>query len=302
MKKSVLDRFSTALTIELRLADLTVQTYALEISFFLDYVEREWDGNLWDTVASLSRSDLEAYLLHRREESLDSRSIAKAISALRVFYRFLNQERISDKNPALLLQLPKMKKPLPNVMSVDEVETLLNAIDVSTCFGLRDRALFELIYSCGLRVSEACGLDLNDLFPHEGLIVVRGKGSKERYVPLGAEALWFLNQYLQNGRFELQQRASSVQDEKALFLNHYGKRLGRKGIWKRFNELAFRLGMEVKVHTLRHSFATHLLEGGAGLRAVQALLGHADISTTQIYTHLDKTVLAREYEHYHPHA
>lgn len=297
LRRRFLERFCASLSVELRLSDATVDTYSREIGFFLDFLQSQSDEDLWKNAVSRKQDDLESYLLSRRVSGLDSRSLAKAVSALRVLYRFLISERLTEENPALLLELPKSSRKLPEVMSLDQVERLFEAIDLSDCYGLRDRALFELIYSCGLRISEACSLDLTDLFPDEGLIIVRGKGDKQRYVPLGAEALWHLNRYLSEGRGEMQ---GSGEAQRALFLSRRGARIGRKGVWKRFNELVSGAGIEAKVHTLRHSFATHLLSGGAGLRAVQELLGHADISTTQIYTHLEKGELQRQHREFHP--
>lgn len=295
--KQVLELFDAYLRVDLRLAESSVDTYRREIGFFLKRFSGESSARLLEQSAQLDSSDLEDYLLERSSEGLDSRSIAKAVSCLRVFYRFLSASRLTDKNPASLLQLPRTGSHLPEVMSVEEVEQLFNQIDLKDCYGLRDRALFELIYSCGLRISESSNLDLTDVYPAEGLIIVRGKGDKQRYVPLGAEALWHLTQYLERGRRVMVREG---EDEDALFVSRLGKRIGRKGIWKRFNELTAAAGVSAKVHTLRHSFATHLLRGGAGLRAVQELLGHADISTTQIYTHVEQDALQEAHQQYHP--
>ena len=183
------------------------------------------------------------------------------------------------------------------MFSSEEVDTLLDAIDMSTPLGIRDRALFELIYSCGLRVSEAVNMTLDQMFIKQGLIKIKGKGSKERIVPIGDQAIYWLNQYTNNARPALLKKRVSF-----VFLNRWGKRLSRKGMWKRFKAIVEQAGLKGKIHTLRHSFATHLLKGGADLRAVQELLGHADIGTTQVYTHLDKEDLKKYHEMYHPRA
>jgi integrase/recombinase XerD len=183
------------------------------------------------------------------------------------------------------------------VLKVEEVESLLATIDTESATGLRDRALFELIYSCGLRISEAVELSPDSVYLTEGLIRVRGKGNKERLVPMGEEARYWLSRYLSDGRTRL---SKPTKPSRSLFLNNRGDGLSRKGMWKRFRELSERTGIEAKVHTLRHSFATHLLEGGADLRAVQELLGHADISTTQIYTHVEKADLKDYHRDHHP--
>jgi integrase/recombinase XerD len=216
---------------------------------------------------------------------------------LRSFFQFLVLEGVRSDNPALSVDMPKTEQRAPGVLTVEEVEALLNHIDVDTPFGLRDRALFELIYSCGLRISEAVELTLERLHLDEGIIRVRGKGDKERFVPVGGEATRWLESYLEHGRPALTRPGRR---NTFLFLNHRGDGLSRKGMWKRFHELCRRAGIEAKVHTLRHSYATHLLEGGADLRAVQELLGHSDISTTQIYTHIEKSRLKSYHREYHP--
>lgn len=196
-------------------------------------------------------------------------------------------ERIRIDNPADTLESPMREKNLPRVLSPEQVDTFLDSIRIDTPYGLRDRALFELIYSCGLRISEAVSLSLQALHFKEKVILVHGKGDKERLVPFGAEAEKWLSLYLQTARGELLGNRVSP----ALFINNRGTRLSRKGIWKRFQDIEVLSNIEAKVHTLRHSFATHLLAGGADLRSVQELLGHADVSTTQIYTHIEDDAL-----------
>ncbi len=210
---------------------------------------------------------------------------------------------LSLGNPAAALERPRATRRIPRVFSVEEVERFLAAIDVDTPPGVRDRALFELIYACGLRVSEAVALDIGSVRLDDGSVRVLGKGARERIVPLGDVAAAWLARYLHGARGKLRRTRTSagVGAENALFLNQRGGRLSRKGIWKRFNELMTRAGLTGKVHTLRHSFATHLLGGGADLRSVQELLGHADITTTQIYTHVDRDDLKQQHRRYHPH-
>ncbi len=294
MKEEILRRFEANLLVELRLSQNSIETYKREITFFLEHIGMEKEIS-WSLFSTIKTAELEDYLLARKKMELSSRTIAKAVSCLRVFFRFLETERVIDRNPALLLQLPKAAVRLPEVISLEEVEEFLETIKLDEWNGIRDRAIFEMIYSCGLRISEACGLNVTDIFPDEGVIIVRGKGDKQRYVPLGAEALYYLNIYLAESRVK-----KVKQNEEALFINRLGSRITRKGVWKRFNEWAVQAGVGAKVHTLRHSFATHLLEGGAGLRAVQVLLGHSDISTTQIYTHVDRSLLQKNHKNYHP--
>jgi integrase/recombinase XerD len=192
--------------------------------------------------------------------------------------------------------LPRSSRRIPEVYTLDQVEAILQAIDTTAPAGIRDRFLFELIYSCGLRVSEAVSLTLDRIFPREQMLRVVGKGSKERLIPIGEQALFWMQRYLAESRPAL------VRDkkERALFINRSGRRLSRKGMWKRFKEVLAVAGVEGKIHGLRHSFATHLLQGGADLRAVQTLLGHADIATTQIYTHVDEKQLHRQHRRFHP--
>lgn len=287
-------RFEDYLTVELRLSPRTVDTYVRECGLYLDYLAEQGAE-----AATQQSVDIIRYLVHRQtsENGVEQRTIAKVLSGLRSFYQFLLLEDVRPDNPALSVDMPKTEQRAPGVLTVEEVEVLLGHIDVDTPFGLRDRALFELIYSCGLRISEAVELTLDRLFLEEGIIRVRGKGDRERFVPVGGEAVAWLERYLEYGRPDLVKpgRRTSY-----LFLNHRGNGLSRKGMWKRFHELCARAGIDAKVHTLRHSYATHLLEGGADLRAVQELLGHSDISTTQIYTHIEKSSLKTYHRAYHP--
>jgi integrase/recombinase XerD len=278
---------------ELRVSEATASTYAAEARRFgrwLDIENRD--------AADVTGSDLEAYIGSRQPESpLSARTVSRIFSTLRSFFDFLRTAGYRRDDPAREVDRPKIRAALPEVLNIDEVERFLSAIDLDTPYGLRDRTLFELIYSCGLRVSEASSLTIATIHLSEGIIRVRGKGDKERLVPLGEEAEYWLRLYLREGRSLL---AKGPGRTDRLFLNNRGEGLSRKGMWKRFKEIASRAGVEGKIHTLRHSFATHLLQGGADLRSVQELLGHADISTTQIYTHLDHDDLAKGHRTYHP--
>ncbi|HUX12895.1 MAG TPA: site-specific tyrosine recombinase [Spirochaetia bacterium] len=292
--KDLLQRFQDYLIVELRLARRSVETYVRECAFFFDYLETcDLAPQTIDTTGVIR------YLIQRQTggRELDQRTIAKVVSSLRSFFQFLVVIKERTDNPALLVEMPKMEHRVPGVLRIEQVEQLLRNIETDTPHGLRDRALFELIYSCGLRISEAVELSVRSLYLNEGIIRVRGKGNKERLVPVGGEAIGWLNLYLEHGRPELV-RPQHRTDK--LFLNHLGNGLSRKGMWKRFREVSGRSGISAKVHTLRHSFATHLLEGGADLRAVQELLGHSDISTTQIYTHIDKEDLQTYHRDFHP--
>jgi integrase/recombinase XerD len=229
------------------------------------------------------------------KEALSRKTMARVVSSIHAFYKFMRLEGIRLDDPSELIATPKQERALPSVLALEEVDRFLASIDPSTPRGLRDRALFELIYSCGLRISEAAELSFDRLYLKERVIRVVGKGRKERLVPFGEEAATWLRRYVEEGRPALAKGRSD-----RVFLNQAGKGISRKGIWKRFDGLRDSSGVKAKVHTFRHSFATHLLAGGADLRTVQELLGHSDISTTQIYTHIDPESLHDYHRDYFP--
>jgi integrase/recombinase XerD len=309
------------LVTEKRLSRLTVDAYTRELSFF-----DEWSAAGGICAAKAQAGDVLRYLVARQQgraangladgvagdvtgvaddgsapdtleaEVLSRKTMARIISSLHSFFSFLVSTGVREDNPAEAIATPKVESRLPEVLTRSEVDAFLASIETGTPNGMRDRALFELIYSCGLRISEAGGLTLSRLHKEERLVRVAGKGRKERLVPYGAEAARWLEAYLADGR----PRLLGVKRSDAVFLNRFGRPISRKGIWKRFTEIRIRSGLEAKVHTLRHSFATHLLEGGADLRSVQELLGHSDIATTQIYTHVDSGELRRAFDAYSP--
>lgn len=274
-----IDEYENYLSVELRLDDSTVRDYIREIRRCSVYLEGHEISLLSARV-----EDLIHYISFRSANGLQQRTVAKAITIIRSFYQFTEREGLREDDPSLTLKAPRQPRTLPGVMSVEEVDNLLSCIDRSTVLGLRDAALFELIYSCGLRITEAVSLQMNNLYLDEDLIRVIGKRDKERVIPLGEIAKMRLLEYLERSRIQLMRSTHIVN---AVFLNRHGKPLARQGAWKQFKKYGAIAGVEAKVHTLRHSFATHLLINGADLRIVQELLGHADISTTQIYTHLD---------------
>jgi len=240
--------------------------------------------------------DVADWISGRQVRDTDSRTLAKAASALRSFFRFLVLEGRMEANPARLLDPPRLSMKIPAQLPAEEIEALLDACDLTKPLGIRDRALFELIYSCGLRVTEAVQLTVDRVSLPERAVRVMGKGSRERLVPIGGRAVSELQRYLAESR-PLMAGARPVA---TLFLGRTGHKLSRKTVWKTFKRLAQTAGVNGKVHTLRHSFATHLLQGGADLRSVQELLGHADIGTTQIYTHVSQEALKRTHEEFHP--
>jgi integrase/recombinase XerD len=261
---------------------LTAETYLHTVRSFA-----EWLVARDATVERADGDDCVDYLLGRFDRGVTGKTLARDAAALRSFYRYLILERVRDDNPADLLENPRREQTLPRVLSPPQVDSLIASIDAATPSGVRDRALFELIYSCGLRISEAVSLSLPDVDFRERVIRVIGKGNKERLVPFGERAASSLRSYLAESRPVLARGKKTH----AFFLNRLGGRLTRKGMWKRFTELASLAGLDAKVHTLRHSFATHLLAGGADLRSVQELLGHSDVSTTQVYTHVETSSL-----------
>ena len=296
MKNSeLLARYCSRLIAIERLALLTKECYRLEIKCFLEYLESRKI-----TLSETDAAFLTEYLVMRGDaDKIKARSVAKAISALRSFYRFAVDEKLIESNPADVLESPKRKINIPEVMDRKTIEDLLNVIDTSKPQGCRDRCLFELIYSAGLRVSEAVGLNIKDIdFDIDGGVAkVKGKGDKERIVLFGKEAAERLKQYLQYARPKL---AGKINRTQALFIGRNGSRLSRKGIWKNYAKFAGLAGTSSHIHTLRHSFATSLLAGGADLRTVQELLGHADLGTTQIYTHVNTAILRENHRRYLP--
>jgi integrase/recombinase XerD len=303
--KELLSGFRSRLIALERRSILTAETYGGEIRCFLAWLEGgPKTSGLAGTAApevlekALAAADitvLTAYLEERRK-TIDSRSAAKAVSALRSFFRYLIDRGLREDNPAMVLEMPRRNFRLPAVLSRQKIEALLEAADSTKPLGIRNRALYELIYSAGLRVSEAVRLNMNDLFFSEGILRLKGKGDKERMAVFGGEAALWLKRYIEEVRPVL----AGSGHPKALFISRRGRRLSRKGMWKNYALLAMAAGTGSRLHTLRHSFATELLAGGADLRQVQELLGHADLATTQIYTHVDVSRLRESHRKYLP--
>jgi integrase/recombinase XerD len=289
----LLERYRARLAAVERRSPLTVAAYGEEVRRFLDYA-----GANGIAVETATSQQVVEFLEWRRvTHNLDSRSASKIISALRSFFRFAVDEDIRRDNPAALLESPRPRFSLPETMDRETVEKLLAVIDSDGPLGLRDRALFEMIYSSGMRISEAAGLNVRDVDFKESIVRVRGKGNKERLAVFGGQAAQWLKRYLDESRPAL--AGGSVRSN-ALFVGRSGRRLSRKGIWKNYARYAAMAGTGSRVHTLRHSFATGLLQGGADLRTVQALLGHAALATTQIYTHVDTALLKESHRRYLP--
>lgn len=293
----IIQEYLQHLRIEQGLAVNTIQSYKRDLTKFCRYL----GGKKISSFDEVTKSDVQAYLTILHQEKLATSSISRMISALRQFHKYLVQEKMIVQNPMDDLKLPKKKQSLPKSLSMAEVEQLLAAPDPKTVLGLRDRAILEVLYATGLRVTELITLTLTELHLELGFIQTIGKGDKERIVPLGEEATFWIQEYLATSRPTLSRgRANSPY----LFLNFHGKGFSRQGIWKNLKNLVRETGINKNVspHMLRHSFATHILENGADLRIVQELLGHSDISTTQIYTHISKERMVESYRKHHPRA
>ncbi|MDR2313932.1 MAG: tyrosine-type recombinase/integrase [Spirochaetaceae bacterium] len=294
--KDFLSGFRTWLLVLERRSVLTVETYEGEIRCFLAWLNRaSADPSLEEALKAVDAALLTEYLEDRRER-ISSRSAAKTVSALRSFFRYLGGMDLRKDNPAAVLEMPRRSFRLPAVLSRQKIEALLEAADAAKPLGVRNRAIFELIYSAGLRVSEAVHLNVKDVFFSERILRLKGKGNKERMAIFGDEAALWLRRYLDTVRPSL----AGPRQTGAFFLNRRGRRLSRKGIWKSYALLSLVAGTSSKLHALRHSFATELLAGGADLRQVQELLGHASPVTTQIYTHVDVSLLRESHRKYLP--
>jgi len=296
--KNYLKDFLHYLIVEKGLAENTIQSYRRDISDYLTFIEKKLQIT---DINHVTRVHIMQFLSHLKDEGKSSRTIARHIASIRSFHHFLILDKIVDHDPTVHIETPHPEFKLPKVLNTDEVDTLLNTPDVTTTLGLRDKAMLELMYATGMRVSELVNLNINDIHLSMGFVRCLGKGDKERIIPIGKMATEALKQYLEKARPKLINQKNKTD---SLFMNHHGQRLSRQGFWKILKQMAVKAGIEKELtpHTLRHSFATHLLENGADLRSVQELLGHSDISTTQIYTHVTKTRLKDVYNQFHPRA
>jgi len=292
----VISLFLTHVKVEKGLSANTVAAYQRDLAKFNLFAQKR---KLM--LEGVKRDDLVDFLAGMYREKLESRTVARHLVTLRNFFRFAQVQELITTDPSLNLESPKIRRNLPGYLRLEEVERLLAQPDATKALGLRDRAMLEVLYSTGLRVSELIGLRVTDLDAKVGCIRCIGKGDKERIVPAGRKALRSVEKYLQNARPKLLGKGVSSQ---ALFVNRRGKSLSRVGVWKILSAYGRRAGLRVALtpHMLRHSFATHLLERGADLRSVQLMLGHADISTTQIYTHVVEERLKQIYKAHHPRA
>lgn len=285
------------LRIEQGLAVNTIKSYQLDLSKYKEFLLSKKKNFFSETT----KSDVLLYLEKLNEDGLAPSSTSRMMSCLRRFYQYLQQENVIKTNPMENIQLPKKKQSLPKSLTISEVDRILSAPDHHTVLGLRDRAILEVLYATGLRVSELVDLTLGEVHLELGFLQTIGKGNKERIVPLGEEAAYWIEEYLQTSRPALSKGRKTTPH---LFLNFHGQGFTRQGIWKNLKKIVQKaqINKNVSPHMLRHSFATHILENGADLRIVQELLGHADISTTQIYTHISKERMVESYKKHHPRA
>lgn len=292
--EQLLDQFLHYLIVEKGLSKNTIEAYSHGLSRFLNHLR----GKGVEEIQEVGKFDVRGFLLALKKKNLSAKTIVRNLVAIRTFFRFMVQEGILETNPVEELESPKVAKTLPEILTLKEIEQVLEQPDLQTPLGMRDRAMLEMLYATGMRVSELTHLPTHQVNLEGGYVLLYGKGSKERIVPLGSEAMKWVTLYLKESRGIL----AKGKESPSLFINRSGKGMSRQRFWKNLKEYARRAGLRKRItpHLLRHSFASHLLEGGADLRSVQMMLGHVDISTTQIYTHVTGERLKKIHKQYHP--
>lgn len=296
MLHRLLKEFEYYLRITKGLSANSIKSYLTDLIEYVDFLKRNYNVTNPDGV---TKQHIRNFIARLKRKGNTASSISRKMSAIRSFHKYMLLENLVDSNVSLGISLPKKEQKLPQVLSISEVEALLIAADGDTPLELRNKAMLELLYGSGLRVSELVDLKLGDLHLNMGFLNVTGKGNKERIVPIGGEGAYSVRRYLDKGRTELKKIPGDI-----VFVNSRGSNISRVGFYKTLKKIAVKAGLtkSISPHTLRHSFASHLLENGVDLRVVQELLGHEDISTTQIYTHISKKQLKSVYEAYHPRA
>ncbi len=290
-----LREFYTAfLRLQKGLSPQTVEAYGFDLDKLMNYLETEGIG-----FTEVTYAELQSFLAELHDLGISPTSQSRIVSGIKSFFHFLKMETFIEEDPTILLQTPRTGRKLPEVLTVEEIDSMISCINIDDPLGRRNRAIIETLYGCGLRVSELVDLQLSQLFLDEGYITVRGKGEKERIVPISPLATRLIAEYVATDRSDVKPKPG---DENTLFLNRRGKRLTRQMVFMIIRDLAALAGIRktISPHTLRHSFATHLLEGGANLRAIQQMLGHESIATTEIYLHLDRTALRAQIRQHHP--
>jgi len=292
--KEFIDTFLNYMAVERGLAKNTVSAYQDDLLAYSDFLSKR----SIDALSRTERNDIVNFMLFQKDKGISANSISRRLAAIKMFYRFLVRERLLKNDPTSLIDSPKLWKKIPETLSLNEVEALLNAADLRSKQGIRDRAILETLYATGMRVSEAVNLKKDNVNLDVGFLRCIGKGNKERVIPLGKKAVASINRYLAVSRPYLLKKKQSDY----LFLNRSGNKISRQSFWKIIKKYAraARIKKPIKPHILRHTFATHLLERGADLRSVQEMLGHANISTTQIYTHINRERLKSIHKMFHP--
>ncbi len=288
--------FKYYLQSEKRLSLNTINSYETDLCGYALFLRKYQDVN---NVDEITEDHIKKYILSLKRKELSSKSIARKIIVIKEFHKFMKKEDILKDNVAIFIDLPKTEKKLPDVLSEAEINKMIDSIKIDSEIGIRNKAMLELMYGCGLRISELLDLRTSNIHLNAKYLVIIGKGNKERMIPLGDEAIIALRNYIENARGKISQKPGDI-----LFYNYQGKKMSRQGFYKYIVKLAkdSNIEKEISPHTIRHSFATHLLNGGSDLRVVQEMLGHEDISTTQIYTHINKSHLKEMYHNTHPKA
>jgi integrase/recombinase XerD len=292
--KELIETFLNYLSVERGLANNTILSYRQDLSLYMDFLE----GRHIDALSKIERKDITNFMLSQKDRGVSPNSIARRLAAIRMFHRFLARERIITSDPTNLVDTPKLWKKIPDTLSLNEVERLIAQPDIRQRQGLRDKAILETLYATGMRVSEAVNLKKDNVNLDIGFLRCFGKGNKERVIPLGKKAIASIKRYLEISRPRLLKNKTS----EFLFVSRFGRKTSRQSFWKMIKKYArsAQIKKPIRPHILRHSFATHLLERGADLRSVQEMLGHSNISTTQIYTHVNKERLKSIHKMFHP--
>jgi integrase/recombinase XerD len=292
--QELLDNFINYLSIERNLSKNTVESYRRDLNKYLFFIKTKG----FNDITKVDRSQINSFLFQQKDRGLSMNSISRNLVAIKVFHRFLVREGYCKDDPTSLIESPKLWRRIPDVLSLQEVKSIIEAAYPRNWQGIRDRAILELMYASGMRVSEVANLKVSDLNLDIGFVRCLGKGQKERIIPIGKSAILSIKRYLDKTRGKLVKKDTTS----ALFLSRIGKEISRQSIWKIIKKYArvAKIKKSIKPHTLRHSFATHLLERGADLRSVQEMLGHSDISTTQVYTHVNKDRLKSIHQRFHP--
>ena len=296
INKNLIKHYADHLRLELSLSDNSVEAYCHDVNLFLQYLESQ---NISTEINDINQDTIENFFAYLYDLNIGASSQTRILSGLKSFYRFLLQENLTTKDPTALITSPSRGRHLPEVLSYPEIQKMIDSIDLSLPNGHRNKAMIEVMYGCGLRVSELISLQISDIYKEDGFLRIFGKGSKERLVPIGDSSLKILYQYIDGARLHITPKPKFTD---TVFLNSRGTGLTRQTVFLLVKELAERNGISKSIspHTFRHSFATHLLEGGANLLAVQQMLGHASVSTTEIYTHISDDLLRETLMEYHP--